>query len=83
MFGAPNLRAPSQYTNSPKPISAGVTRGVLRDARFEDRYEAALKPAEKKQSGQKIEAPREREPSKVINLMELRAACRTHQTRAR
>jgi DNA end-binding protein Ku len=25
---------------------------------------------EKKQSGQKIEAPREREPSKVINLMD-------------
>jgi DNA end-binding protein Ku len=40
-------------------------------ARFEDRYEEALKDLlKKKQSGQKIEAPREREPSKVINLMD-------------
>ena len=39
--------------------------------RFEDQYEDALKELlEKKQSGQKIEAPREREPSKVINLMD-------------
>ena len=40
-------------------------------ARFEDRYEEALKDLlKKKQSGQKIEAPREREPSKVVNLMD-------------
>ena len=39
--------------------------------RFEGRYEEALKePLKKKQSGQKIEAPREREPSKAINLMD-------------
>jgi non-homologous end joining protein Ku len=39
--------------------------------RFEDRYEEALKDLlKKKQSGQKIEAPRDREPSKVINLMD-------------
>jgi DNA end-binding protein Ku len=39
--------------------------------RFEDQYEDALKELLKtKQSGQKIEAPREREPSKVVNLME-------------
>ena len=38
--------------------------------RFEDRYEEALKDLlKKKQSGQKIEAPRN-EPSKVINLMD-------------
>jgi len=38
--------------------------------RFEDRYEEALKDLlKKKQSGQKIEAPRS-EPSKVINLMD-------------
>jgi non-homologous end joining protein Ku len=37
--------------------------------RFEDQYEDALKELlKKKQSGQKIEAPRE--PSKVINLMD-------------
>ena len=40
-------------------------------ARFEDRYEEALKDLlKKKQSGQKIEAPRESEPSKVVNLMD-------------
>ena len=39
--------------------------------RFEDQYEDALKELlKKKQSGQKIEAPREREPSKVVNLMD-------------
>ena len=39
--------------------------------KFEDQYEDALKELlKKKQSGQKIEAPREREPSKVINLMD-------------
>ena len=39
--------------------------------RFEDQYEDALKELlKKKQSGQKIEAPPEREPSKVINLMD-------------
>ena len=39
--------------------------------RFEDQYEEALKELlKKKQSGQKIEAPREREPSKVVNLMD-------------
>jgi DNA end-binding protein Ku len=39
--------------------------------RFEDRYEDALKDLlKKKQSGQKIEAPREREPSKVVSLMD-------------
>lgn len=37
----------------------------MRSDRFEDQYEDALK---KKQLGQKIEAPRDREPSKVINL---------------
>ena len=39
--------------------------------RFEDHYEEALKDLLKKmQSGQKIETPRDREPSKVINLMD-------------
>ena len=39
--------------------------------RFEDHYEEALKDLlKKKQSGQKIETPRDREPSKVINLMD-------------
>jgi len=39
--------------------------------RFEDQYEDALKELlKKKQSGQKIETPRDREPSKVVNLMD-------------
>src|SRR5262245_64034567 len=39
--------------------------------KFEDRYEQALKELlRKKDRGEKIEAPRDREPAKVINLME-------------
>ena len=39
--------------------------------RFEDHYEEALKELlKKKQSGQKIEAPGDREPSKVVNLID-------------
>ena len=39
--------------------------------KFQDQYEDALKELlKKKQSGEKIEAPREREPSKVVNLMD-------------
>jgi DNA end-binding protein Ku len=45
--------------------------GHFSPERFEDQYEDALKELlKKKQSGQKIEAPREREPSKVVNLMD-------------
>jgi DNA end-binding protein Ku len=45
--------------------------GHFKPERFDDRYEDALKELlKKKQSGQKIEAPREREPSKVVNLMD-------------
>jgi DNA end-binding protein Ku len=45
--------------------------GHFSPERFEDQYEDALKELLKtKQSGQKIEAPREREPSKVVNLMD-------------
>ena len=45
--------------------------GHFKPEQFEDQYEDALKELlKKKQSGQKIEAPREREPSKVINLMD-------------
>jgi DNA end-binding protein Ku len=45
--------------------------GHFEPERFEDQYEDALKERlKKKQSGQKIEAPHEREPSKVVNLMD-------------
>ena len=38
---------------------------------FEDHYEDALKELlKKKQAGEKIEAPKERTPAKVINLMD-------------
>jgi DNA end-binding protein Ku len=38
---------------------------------FEDHYEDALKELlKKKQAGEKIEAPKERAPAKVINLMD-------------
>ncbi len=46
-------------------------KGHFDPAKFEDRYEDALKDLlKKKQSGEKIEAPRERAPAKVINLMD-------------
>jgi DNA end-binding protein Ku len=45
--------------------------GHFEPGRFEDQYEDALKELlKKKQSGERIEAPREREPSKVVNLMD-------------
>jgi DNA end-binding protein Ku len=45
--------------------------GHFKPEKFEDHYEDALKELlKKKQSGQKIEAPRDREPSKVVNLMD-------------
>jgi DNA end-binding protein Ku len=46
-------------------------KGHFDPAKFEDRYEDALKDLlKKKQSGERIEAPRERPPAKVINLMD-------------
>ena len=49
--------------------SSGSRREGVR--RFEDRYEDALKELlKKKQSGQTIEAPRQREPTKAINLVD-------------
>src|SRR5262247_248535 len=45
--------------------------GHFKPEEFEDRYEDALKELlKKKQSGEKIEAPRAREPAKVIGLMD-------------
>jgi DNA end-binding protein Ku len=45
--------------------------GHFEPEKFEDHYEDALKELlKKKQSGEKIEAPRERAPAKVINLMD-------------
>ena len=45
--------------------------GHFKPEKFEDHYEDALKELlKKKQSGEKIEAPRQREPAKVISLMD-------------
>jgi len=55
--------------------------GHFKPEAFEDQYEAALREIiEKKSKGIKIEAPRERTPSKVINLMDaLRNSVRAEQ----
>jgi Ku protein len=46
-------------------------KGHFKPEKFEDQYEDALKELlKKKQHGEKIEAPRERAPAKVINLMD-------------
>jgi DNA end-binding protein Ku len=45
--------------------------GKFNPKKFEDQYEDALKELlKKKQHGEKIEAPKERQPAKVINLMD-------------
>jgi DNA end-binding protein Ku len=45
--------------------------GHFEPEKFEDQYEYALKELlKKKQAGEKIEAPKERPPAKVINLMD-------------
>jgi DNA end-binding protein Ku len=45
--------------------------GHFKPQQFEDHYEDALKELlKKKRSGERIEAPREREPAKVISLMD-------------
>jgi DNA end-binding protein Ku len=45
--------------------------GEFDPEKFEDQYEDAVKELlKKKQAGEKIEAPKEREPSNVVNLME-------------
>lgn len=45
--------------------------GHFKPDKFEDKYESALRELiKRKQHGEKIEAPKEREPAKVIDLME-------------
>lgn len=45
--------------------------GHFKPDQFEDKYESALREIiKRKQHGEKIEAPKEREPAKVIDLME-------------
>jgi DNA end-binding protein Ku len=56
--------------------------GHFNPEEFEDHYEDALKELlKKKQAGEKIEAPKERAPSKVINLMDaLRRSVETERS---
>jgi DNA end-binding protein Ku len=50
--------------------------------KFEDRYEALKDLIAKKQKGMKIERPKERAPSNVVNLMEaLRASVQSERRR--
>jgi DNA end-binding protein Ku len=45
--------------------------GHFEPEKFKDQYEDALKELlKKKQAGEKIEAPKERAPAKIINLMD-------------
>src|ERR1700747_3638819 len=56
--------------------------GHFNPQKFEDHYEEALKELlKKKQAGEKIEAPKEREPAKVISLMDaLRRSVETERS---
>jgi DNA end-binding protein Ku len=46
-------------------------KGEFDPKKFEDQYEDAVKDLlKKKQAGEKIEAPKQREPANVVNLME-------------
>jgi DNA end-binding protein Ku len=58
--------------------------GDFEPEKFQDQYEDAVKELlKKKQQGVKIEAPREREPAKVINLMDaLRRSVEAERTGA-
>ena len=60
-------------------------KGKFQPEKFEDRYEDALKDLiKKKQKGEKIEAPKERAPSNVVNLMDaLRQSVKEGRDRGR
>lgn len=66
----PNLKIGKDMMDLAKHI-VETKSGHFEPEQFEDHYEAALKELiEKKSKGIKIEAPRERAPAKVINLMD-------------
>ena len=66
----PNLKIGKDMMDLAKHI-VETKSGHFDPEKFEDHYEAALKELiEKKSKGIKIEAPRERAPAKVINLMD-------------
>jgi DNA end-binding protein Ku len=61
-----------------------IKSGHFDPSQFEDRYENALIDLlKKKQAGEKIEAPRETPPPRVVNLMEaLRASVDAEEKKA-
>ena len=66
----PNLKIGKDMMDLAKHI-VETKSGHFKPEQFEDHYEAALRELiEKKSKGIKIEAPRERAPAKVINLMD-------------
>jgi DNA end-binding protein Ku len=66
----PDEKLPKDMLDLAKHIVDSKT-AVWKPERFKDQYEDALKELlKKKQSGEKIEVPRDREPSKVVNLMD-------------
>jgi DNA end-binding protein Ku len=66
----PNLKIGKDMMDLAKHI-VETKSGHFEPEQFEDHYEAALKELiEKKSKGIKVEAPRERAPAKVINLMD-------------
>ena len=66
----PNLKISKDMMDLAKHIVETKT-GHFEPDKFEDHYEAALKElVQKKAKGIKIEAPKERAPAKIINLMD-------------
>jgi non-homologous end joining protein Ku len=68
LVASPDVFEPECRT--PRQIQLAKS-GHFKPEKFKDHYEDALKELlRKKQSGQKIEVPREHAPAKVINLMD-------------
>jgi DNA end-binding protein Ku len=66
----PNEKVPKDMLDLAKHI-VETKAGHFEPDKFEDRYEDALKELlRKKQGGEKIERPKERAPSNVVNLMD-------------
>jgi DNA end-binding protein Ku len=66
----PNEKVPKDMLDLAKHI-VETKAGHFEPDKFEDRYEDALKELlRKKQKGEKLERPKERAPSNVINLMD-------------
>jgi DNA end-binding protein Ku len=66
----PNLKIPKDMIELAKHI-VETKSGHFHPEKFEDQYENALKELlSKKQKGERIEAPKQQGPAKVINLMD-------------